>query len=170
MDYSKQFNKHRTEHFARLIQSIDFKSFKSQEDYEKTIENVYMTMFRHNIQGQFVYENPNPNAPDDESWLVGETYNDDDRKKTLDIIHNRWYDSIITKKGLIMKLTQNDITKLENQAFYIYQEFQATMAGQTMSDVDALQRHFEEVAAELGEDSESLWDKCESFHEQYINR
>ena len=73
MDYSKQFNKHRTEHFARLIQSIDFRSFKSQEDYEKTIENVYMTMFRHNIQGQFVYENPNPNAPDDESWLVGET-------------------------------------------------------------------------------------------------
>jgi len=44
------------------------------------------------------------------------------------------------------------------------------MAGQTMSDVDALQSHFEEVAAELGEDSESLWDKCESFHEQYINR
>ena len=38
MNYSKQFNKHRTEHFARLIQSIDFKSFKSQEDYEKTIE------------------------------------------------------------------------------------------------------------------------------------
>ena len=69
-----------------------------------------------------------------------------------------------------MKLTQNDIIKLENQAFYIYQEFQATMAGQTMSDVDALQSHFEEVAADLGEDSESLWDKCESFHEQYINR
>ena len=88
MNYSKQFNKHRTEHFARLIQSIDFKSFKSQEDYEKTIENVYMTMFRHNIQGQFVYENPNPNAPEDESWLVGETYDDDDRKKTLDIINN----------------------------------------------------------------------------------
>ena len=37
-----------------------------------------------------------------------------------------------------MTLTQNDIIKLENQAFYIYQEFQATMAGQTMSDVDAL--------------------------------
>ena len=70
MNYSKQFNKHRTEHFARLIQSIDLKSLKSQEDYEKTIENVYMTMFRHNIQGQFVYENPNPNAPEDESWLV----------------------------------------------------------------------------------------------------
>ena len=45
-----------------------------------------------------------------------------------------------------MKLTQNDIIKLENQAFYIYQEFQATMAGQAMSDVDALQSHFEEVA------------------------
>ena len=29
-----------------------------------------MTMFRHNIEGQFVYENPNPNAPDDESLVV----------------------------------------------------------------------------------------------------
>ena len=46
MDYSKQFNKRRTEFFATLIKSIDLKSFKSQEDYEKTIEGVYMTMFR----------------------------------------------------------------------------------------------------------------------------
>ena len=69
-----------------------------------------------------------------------------------------------------MTLTNEQIIELENQAYYIYNEFQATMAGQTMSDVDALQSHFEEVAAELGEDSESLWDKCESFHEQYINR
>ena len=67
MNYSKQFNKHRTEHFARLIQSIDYKSFKSQEDYEKTIENVYMTMFRHNIMETILYENYfNPNAPEDE--------------------------------------------------------------------------------------------------------
>ena len=51
MDYSKQFNKRRTEFFATLIKSIDFKSFKSQEDYEKTIEGVYMTMFRHNTKG-----------------------------------------------------------------------------------------------------------------------
>jgi len=89
MDYSKQFNKRRTEFFASLISSIDYKSFKSQEDYEKTIEGVYMTMFRHNLKGQYVYENPNPNADNDDAWLVGETYDDDDRKKTLDIIHNK---------------------------------------------------------------------------------
>ena len=89
MNYSKQFNKRKIEFFASLIKSIDYKSFKSQEDYEKTIENVYMTMFRHNTKGQYVYENPNPNAPEDEVWLVGETYDDDDRKKVLDIIHKR---------------------------------------------------------------------------------
>ena len=88
MDYSKQFTKQKIEHFATLISGVDLKSFKSQEDYRKTIENVYMTMFRHNLEGQFVYENPNPNAPEDESWLVGETYDDDDRKKILDKIHN----------------------------------------------------------------------------------
>ena len=69
-----------------------------------------------------------------------------------------------------MKLTQNDIIKLENQAFYIYQEFQATMAGQTLSDVDALESHFCDVADKLGEDRESLWDKCECMHEQHLNR
>ena len=89
MDYSKQFNKRRTEFFATLIKSIDFKSFKSQEDYENTIEGVYMTMFRHNTKGQYVYENPNPNADNKDAWLVGETYDDADRKKVLDIIHNR---------------------------------------------------------------------------------
>ena len=69
-----------------------------------------------------------------------------------------------------MILTTNDIIKLENQAFSIYQDLQATLAGQSMSDVDTLENNFNEIADDLGVSSEDLWDKMECFHEQYINR
>ena len=69
-----------------------------------------------------------------------------------------------------MKLTTNDIIKLENQAFSVYQDLQATLAGQSMSDVDTLENNFNEIADDLGVSSEDLWDKMECFHEQYINR
>tara|TARA_Y100000992_G_C21269411_1_gene495795 strand:- start:2225 stop:2434 length:210 start_codon:yes stop_codon:yes gene_type:complete len=69
-----------------------------------------------------------------------------------------------------MILTTNDIIKLENQAFSVYQDLQATLAGQSMSDVDTLENNFNEIADDLGVSSEDLWDKMECFHEQYINR
>ena len=69
-----------------------------------------------------------------------------------------------------MTLTTNDIIKLENQAFAVYQDLQATLAGQSMSDVDTLENNFNEIADDLGVSSEDLWDKMECFHEQYINR
>ena len=69
-----------------------------------------------------------------------------------------------------MTLTTNDIIKLENQAFSVYQDLQATLAGQSMSDVDTLENNFNEIADGLGVSSEDLWDKMECFHEQYINR
>ena len=69
-----------------------------------------------------------------------------------------------------MTLTTNDIIKLENQAFSVYQDLQATLAGQSMSDVDTLENNFNEIADDLGVSSEDLWDKMECFHEQYINR
>ena len=69
-----------------------------------------------------------------------------------------------------MILTTNDIIKLENQAFSVYQDLQATLAGQSMSDVDTLEDNFNEIADDLGVSSEDLWDKMECFHEQYINR
>jgi len=68
-----------------------------------------------------------------------------------------------------MTLTNTQKIELENQAYYIYNEFQATMAGQTMSDLDALESHFNNVADELGENKEDLWDKCETMFEQNIN-
>ena len=69
-----------------------------------------------------------------------------------------------------MILTTNDIIKLENQAFSIYQDLQATLAGQSMSDVDTLENNFNEIADDLGVSSEDLWDKMECFNDQYINR
>ena len=69
-----------------------------------------------------------------------------------------------------MTLTTNDVIKLENQAFSVYQDLQATLAGQSMSDVDTLENNFNEIADDLGVSSEDLWEKMECFHEQYINR
>tara|TARA_Y100001937_G_scaffold24219_1_gene34840 strand:+ start:7641 stop:7850 length:210 start_codon:yes stop_codon:yes gene_type:complete len=69
-----------------------------------------------------------------------------------------------------MKLTYNDIVKKENEAFAIYQDLQATLAGQSMSDVDTLEVNFNEIADDLGTSAEDLWDKMECFHEQYVNR
>ena len=69
-----------------------------------------------------------------------------------------------------MILTYDDIVKKENEAFAIYQDLQATLAGQSLSDVDVLESDFNEIADDLGVSSEDLWDKMECFHEQYINR
>ena len=69
-----------------------------------------------------------------------------------------------------MTLTNEQIIDLENQAFSVYQDLQATLAGQSMSDVDTLEDNFNTIADELNTSSEDLWDKMECFHEQYINR
>ena len=69
-----------------------------------------------------------------------------------------------------MTLTNEQIIDLENKAFSVYQDLQATLAGQSMSDVDTLEDNFNTIADELNTSSEDLWDKMECFHEQYINR
>ena len=76
----------------------------------------------------------------------------------------------IIKKGLIMVLTYDDIIKKENEAFAIYQDLQATLAGQSLCDVDVLESDFNEIADDLGTNTEDLYEKMESFHEQYMNR
>ena len=65
-------------------------------------------------------------------------------------------------------ITTNDIEKAKQQCYYIYQEFQATMAGQTMSDTDALENHFSEVCSEFGLNIEDTWEWCENQHESLI--
>ena len=69
-----------------------------------------------------------------------------------------------------MILTYNDIVKKEKEAFAIYQDLQATLAGQSLSDVDVLESDFNEIADDLGTSAEDLYEKMESFHEQYMNR
>ena len=69
-----------------------------------------------------------------------------------------------------MTLTNAQTIQLENQAFSVYQDLQATLAGQSISDVDTLEDNFNTIADDLGVSSEDLWEKMECFHEQYINR
>lgn len=69
-----------------------------------------------------------------------------------------------------MTLTNTQTINLENQAFSVYQDLQATLAGQSISDVDTLEDTFNTIAGMLEVSSEDLWEKMECFHEQYINR
>ena len=69
-----------------------------------------------------------------------------------------------------MTLTNTQTIELENEAFSVYQDLQATLAGQSISDVDTLEDNFNTIADDLGVSSEDLWEKMECFHEQYINR
>jgi len=69
-----------------------------------------------------------------------------------------------------MTLTNTQTINLENQAFSVYQDLQATLAGQSISDVDTLEDNFNTIADDLGVSSEDLWEKMECFHEQHLNR
>ena len=63
-----------------------------------------------------------------------------------------------------MILTVNDINKMKNNAWDIYQRYQATMAGQSNDDTDKLECNFDELAVELGWESSDLWEVCENQH------
>ena len=63
-----------------------------------------------------------------------------------------------------MKLTINDINKKKQDAYDIYQRYQATMAGQLNDDVMTLYQNFDEIAIELGWESNDLWEECENQH------
>ena len=63
-----------------------------------------------------------------------------------------------------MILTVNDINKMRNNAWDIYQRYQATMAGQLGHDLAELQDDFEEISAEFGLNIEDTWEECENNH------
>ena len=63
-----------------------------------------------------------------------------------------------------MKLTMNDINKKKQDAYDIYNKYQATMAGQLNDDVMTLYKNFDEIAIELGWESSDLWEVCENQH------
>ena len=60
-----------------------------------------------------------------------------------------------------MTLTNTQTINLENQAFSVYQDLQATLAGQSISDVDTLEDTFNTIAGMLEVSSEDLWEKME---------
>tara|TARA_B100000902_G_scaffold383522_1_gene422477 strand:+ start:715 stop:921 length:207 start_codon:yes stop_codon:yes gene_type:complete len=65
-------------------------------------------------------------------------------------------------------ITTNDINKAKQKCYSIYLDLQATMAGQSMSDVDTLETNFSEVCSEFGLNIEDTYEWCENQHESLI--
>ena len=65
-------------------------------------------------------------------------------------------------------ITTNDIEKAKQKCYSIYLDLQATMAGQSMSDVDTLETNFSEVCSEFGLNIEDTYEWCENQHESLI--
>ena len=63
-----------------------------------------------------------------------------------------------------MILTVNDINKMKNNAWNIYQRYQATMAGQLDDDIGDLESKFNEIACDMGVDYSDLWEEFENDH------
>ena len=63
-----------------------------------------------------------------------------------------------------MRLTVNDLKKMRNNAWDIYQRYQATMAGQLNDDIEQLESKFNEIACEMGIDYSDLWQDFENEH------
>ena len=61
-----RFNKINTEHFASLVQEISIKRY-TQEEFVEIVEELYMSIFRHNTKGEYVIETM-PN--DKTNWKV----------------------------------------------------------------------------------------------------
>ena len=80
---SKRFKQVNIQHFATLVQEVDISKY-SQEEYVDIIEEIYMTIFRHNTDGDFVTET----MPNEEgNWKVhnkGQTI-----EQAMEIINER---------------------------------------------------------------------------------
>jgi len=63
-----------------------------------------------------------------------------------------------------MILTVNDINKMKNNAWDIYQRYQATMAGQLDDNIGDLESKFNEIACDMGVDYSDLWEEFENDH------
>ena len=61
-----RYNKINIEHFANLVQDIPVKRYP-QEEFKKVVEELYMSIFRHNTKGEYVIETM-PN--DKDNWKV----------------------------------------------------------------------------------------------------
>ena len=52
---SKRFKQVNVQHFATLVQDIDVSKY-TQKEYVEIVEELYMSIFRHNTNGDFVVE------------------------------------------------------------------------------------------------------------------
>ena len=52
---SKRFKQVYVQHFATLVQDIDVSKY-TQKEYVDIVEEIYMSIFRHNTNGDFVVE------------------------------------------------------------------------------------------------------------------
>ena len=52
---SKRFKQVYVQHFAILVQDIDISKY-TQKEYVEIVEELYMSIFRHNTDGEFVVE------------------------------------------------------------------------------------------------------------------
>ena len=63
---SKRFKQVNIQHFAILVQDIDISKY-TQKEYVEIVEEIYMSIFRHNTDGDFVVET----LPNEEgNWRV----------------------------------------------------------------------------------------------------
>ena len=52
---SKRFKQVNVQHFATLVQEIQISKI-NQKDFVEIVEDIYMSIFRHNTSGDFVVE------------------------------------------------------------------------------------------------------------------
>lgn len=80
---SKRYNEINIKHFANLVQEINVSKY-TQKEYRKIVEEIYMTIFRHNTDGEYVIET----MPNEEgTWKIhnkGQTI-----EQAMEIINER---------------------------------------------------------------------------------
>jgi len=80
---SKRFKQVNVQHFSAYVQEIDISKY-TQEEYVDVVEEIYMTIFRHNTDGDFVV----PTMPNEEgTWKIhnkGQTI-----EQAMEIINER---------------------------------------------------------------------------------
>ena len=63
---SKRFKQVNVQHFATLVQEIDVSKY-TQKEYVEIVEELYMSIFRHNTKGEYVIETM---PYDKDNWKV----------------------------------------------------------------------------------------------------
>ena len=61
-----RYNKINIEHFASLVQEISIKRY-TQKEFIEIVEELYMSIFRHNTKGEYVIETM---PYDKDNWKV----------------------------------------------------------------------------------------------------